>query len=869
MLFLENTFSQSRLLTKTEEFLNIQKSFEYFEDKKGEFKFKEIRLKKFKKYNDESNQFGFSSSTFWFRVTIKKTGPLDGSLILRIENPLIDQLTFYKKTKGVWKNFETGDSYLFKTRLMNDHNFSFPIETLKEKIVLYFKVKNSTGIIFPVKIYSKENFRKNIELENYFYGIFYGVILWIFFYNIYAYFNLRDYSLLPYSFYNLFFGLVTCVLNGVGFRFLFPNLPWVQNQGLYIFIGLSVLSFIFFMRRLLTSEKTFNSFVYLTYFLISLSLFLENLFRVLPYIFIPYIVIFTVLSLRFSFHKLKKNDEASRSLFIGILFFGIGLFITMLVFFGVFKNIFLLNNGVFLGGIIQIGILSIGKLQVLNQIRLEGETKALELENAKFDIQKKSEDLTSFSNLLMRSVEDLEMALDEVKEANKLKNNFLSNISHEIKTPLNAIMGFTEILKSAYTTEAQKNYLFSITESGNQLNRTLDNILDLSKIETGDFFLNKFPFEFNYIENKIIKKYSDLALEKGLDFNFIKKTDFSGVINVDPFRFEHIITAILSNALKFTKEGEIKVQIGFEGDDKKGDFTFEVQDTGVGISIENHQKIFRPFVKVKGHLHGGEGIGVGLSFVEAITKKMGGEVTLKSELNKGSTFSITIPNIHVIQSEEITKRIFIKNFNEEIICIIDENKFVMEKTKEMLENLNLKVLIFSNLEEFAGYINFSSADLVLIQRDLVFYTTFVHLKMFPLKDVPIIKLVMKPTRLNDSLYIYDSKESYYKKISKIIKRKNSQKEIFVPLENLKIVDKEGLNKKLEELKGEFKDVINLMDLKMIEEFSYKIKNLATEHNCKILAEWSTKIISDTERFDIKEIEKELIHYEELIRTLKS
>ena len=145
---------------------------------------------------------------------------------------------------------------------------------------------------------------------------------------------------------------------------------------------------------------------------------------------------------------------------------------------------------------------------------------------------------------------------------------------------------------------------------------------------------------------------------------------------------------------------------------------------------EELKKVFKPFAKVKGDLSGSEGLGLGLSFVDAITTKMKGEIKVISALNEGTHFLVKLPNISVIELEKEDEIESVQPFSQEVVCIIEENKYTMEKVKETLEELNLNVLTFTNLEAFSGYINFSKADLILVQRDLTSLGQFVNFKMF-------------------------------------------------------------------------------------------------------------------------------------------
>lgn len=253
-----------------------------------------------------------------------------------------------------------------------------------------------------------------------------------------------------------------------------------------------------------------------------------------------------------------------------------------------------------------------------------------------------------------KNMEFMKIHLQEVENANKSKSVFLANMSHEIRTPMNSILGFSEILLKQDMTEEQKDYIENIRESSDNLLSIINDILDLSKIETGKMDIVENDFETTSLLIGVCRQIKSLAEKKGIEF----KTDISTTIPTklygDEVRIREILINILNNAVKYTQEGYVKLEISVdEVLDNITTMCIKVSDTGIGIDKKNIDIIFHAFEQAdKQKNHGIEGTGLGLSIVRSYVELMHGRIEVESELGKGSTFIINIPLI-VIDSKPI------------------------------------------------------------------------------------------------------------------------------------------------------------------------------------------------------------------------
>jgi signal transduction histidine kinase len=229
--------------------------------------------------------------------------------------------------------------------------------------------------------------------------------------------------------------------------------------------------------------------------------------------------------------------------------------------------------------------------------------------------------------------EQLTIARDNALKSDKLKSSFLQNISHEIRTPLNIIIGFSDMMGQTSDPEEQKEFNSVIRENSNKMLKIVNDIVDFSKIETDTLTLNKTNFNVAEVINEL-KKNIVLDEQKPITFE-INSIDAN--IHADKDRFYQILFNLVENAVRFTNSGQVCVNCQKNGQN----LHFAVSDTGIGIPESELEKIFERFYKVD-PFSGGAGLGLSLS--KSIAVFMGGDITVKSQPGKGSTFEFVFPN---------------------------------------------------------------------------------------------------------------------------------------------------------------------------------------------------------------------------------
>jgi len=241
-----------------------------------------------------------------------------------------------------------------------------------------------------------------------------------------------------------------------------------------------------------------------------------------------------------------------------------------------------------------------------------------------------------------RILEFLRNAKEKAEQNDRLKSAFISNISHEIRTPLNAIVGFSTLLCQHENDPArQQEYMNFISQSSDHLLEIVDGIVEISNIEANNVHFRKEGTNLNSVLGRVHDRFREKAFEKGNSLLFAASTGYATEnILTDGFKLFQILSNLLSNAMKFTKNG--KIEFGYKI--KENAIQFFVSDTGIGIEPEHRVKIFDPFFQVESSSKRRyEGTGVGLSISKAYVEMLGGEIWLTSQPGEGSVFNFTIP----------------------------------------------------------------------------------------------------------------------------------------------------------------------------------------------------------------------------------
>jgi PAS domain S-box-containing protein len=311
------------------------------------------------------------------------------------------------------------------------------------------------------------------------------------------------------------------------------------------------------------------------------------------------------------------------------------------------------------------------------------------------------------------------VATQSAESANRAKSQFLANMSHEIRTPMAAIVGFAELLQMTELTAEQKQFLAAIDRSSDTLMVLINDVLDLSKVESGELTFNQENFSLSSVIDNLVEMQNLKMTNKDLSLNINIDANVPDLLVGDPLRVQQVLTNLLSNAIKFTEKGAVGINVSMaELNESRVLLDITVSDTGVGILPEFQEKIFESFVQapVDGSCKNG-GTGLGLTISQSVARLMGGHIRVESEPGVGSTFHFVVPLQKQdgaglkLQPEE--KEPPSRSIPALTILLVEDSPVNVQLFKIMLKNMGHVVTVAKNGKKALDALTVNSFDLML------------------------------------------------------------------------------------------------------------------------------------------------------------
>ena len=488
---------------------------------------------------------------------------------------------------------------------------------------------------------------------------------------------------------------------------------------------------------------------------------------------------------------------------------------------------------------------------------------------------------------------NLKKETKRAEEANRAKSSFLANMSHEIRTPMNAIIGFTDLLDEQVKEKRLKSYIKTIKSAGATLLALINDILDLSKIEAGKLSIISRPTNIKKLIEEIAAVFTMKVQEKGLDLVVKVDENIPQSILIDDVRVRQILINLVSNAVKFTEKGFVKIEakaLKVDGHLSKMDLQISVEDSGIGIPSQQMKKVFGDFEQVEGQdnrKYGGTGLGLSIS--KRLALMMGGELSVESQEGKGSNFIVKIYNIDVsnIQIEtQSSSQEYLDNqiiFEKSKILVVDDIENNRELIKSNFEDSNVEVITANDgleaIEAFKTY----HPDLILMDIRMPNMDGYeAAQKIKEIRNVPIIALTasvmkdeydqVKSTNFDGYLRKPVLKKDLISELSKYLPH------IYQKKEQKRVQKEYELSQKAREHKEEIKNIIDNQivplqekamksnNIETIKKFVKSVEGIAKEYEIGFLKEYVIALTEAIDSFDIIETEKLLHNFRDITET---
>ncbi|OWJ93845.1 hybrid sensor histidine kinase/response regulator [Pseudomonas sp. A46] len=713
LLFLCLVATLSRAVTFDEQTrsLPLGLHMDVFEDVRGDARIDDIispaLQTSFRRSDKPVLNAGYSRSVFWLRVDLEYRPLERGGLqnwLLELAYPPLDHLDLYLPDgQGDYRLAQrTGDALPFSSRQIKQNSYLFNVDLQpNQKKRLYLRLQSEGSIQAPLTLWSPQAYLEEQPERIYVLGIIYGVLLVMLVYNLFIYLSVRDTSYLYYILYIGSFGLYQISVNGAGIQYFWPDHPWWANAATPFLIGSAALFGCQFARSFLHTadhspwmDRTLL--VLMAVGALTMVLALTASYGVALRLATSLALIFTVAIFSAGVLAWLRGMRVARYFIIAWTAFLLGGAVNTLMVLGYLPNIFLTMYASQIGSALEVGLLSLALADRINAMKEER------------------------ARILQDASRKLEALNQELANSNRLKDEFLATVTHELRTPMNGVIGSLELMQTLSLDDELEQYQRTASGSARDMMRLVNDILAMTELQAGKLYPRREPFSLRGMLDSLRAQFEPRATEKGLAFELSFDHKLPDTLEGDSGKLAQALGYLLDNAIKFTPRGRVGLSVSGQETEAGGlALSIQVSDTGIGFVTPPDGLLYRRFYQLDGSMtreYGGLGIGLALS--QQLVALLGGTLSHQSRPGHGSTFTLDLAFSLPVQARALPMRRPggqpVRRPDQCTVLVVEDNAINQLVTRGMLLKLGYRVVTADNGAEALEQIRREPVDAVLL-----------------------------------------------------------------------------------------------------------------------------------------------------------